>query len=188
MAFRRIATEERERSAAVRVFGAEFNDVERVMTTENADRIWKAAEGIRTAMLVTWTGEALISRPMAAIVRADEGAIWFLTDKDSGKLDDIAAYPEVSVSFSDGSTQVAFHGAASVHDDRAKIKDLWSNAAQACYPGGPTDPLVVALRVDPARAELWDGPGAVIAMIKMAAAVAQGKSVRDIGEHVEAAV
>ena len=155
---------------------------------ESAERIWKAAEKMRTAMLVTRSGDALISRPMAAIVKRDEGAIYFLTDRTSGKLDDIAQHPEVSVSFSDSSDYIAFTGKASVHDDRATVERLWSNAAQAYYPNGPTDPLVIALRVQPNHAELWDGPGTVIAMIKMAAAVATGESVRDIGEHVEARV
>ena len=155
---------------------------------ESAERIWKAAEKVRTAMLVTRSGDALISRPMAAIVKSDEGLIWFLTDKNSGKLDDIAKHPDVSVSFSDGSDFMAFTGKATVLDDRATIKRLWSNAAQAYYPNGPEDPLVIALRVQPGHAELWDGPGAVVAMIKMAAAVATGESVRDIGEHVEATI
>lgn len=154
---------------------------------ESAERIWKAAEKAHTAMLVTRSGDALISRPMAAMVRKDEGAIWFLTDKTSGKLDDILQHPDVSVSFADGSDYIAFTGKASVHDDRATVKRLWSNGAQAYYPNGPEDPIVIALRVDPSHAELWDGPGTVVAMIKMAAAVATGEQV-DLGEHVEATI
>jgi general stress protein 26 len=156
--------------------------------TGNAEDIWKAAKSIRTAMLVTRSGEQLVSRPMAAIVREDEGVIWFLTDRDSGKLDDIAVHPQVAVSFCEGSTHVAFSGVASVHHDRETIKDLWSTAAQAWYPKGPDDPLVLALRVDPAEAELWDGPGTIVSLVKMAAAVATGSSVRDGGEHVKTRV
>ena len=152
---------------------------------ENTDRIWTAAEKIHTAMLVTQSGDRLISRPMAPIVRRGEASIWFLTDRASGKLEDIAAHPQVSVSFSEGSDHLAFHGPASVHDDRAIIKDLWSKGAQAYYPNGPDDPVVLALRVQPDHAEYWDGPGSVIAIFKMAAAVATGKSVGDIGEHIE---
>lgn len=155
---------------------------------ENTDRIWTAAEKIHTAMLVTQSGDRLISRPMAPIVRRGEASIWFLTDRDSGKLDDIAAHPQVSVSFSEGSDHLAFHGPASVHDDRAIIKDLWSNWAQAYYPNGPDDPLVLALRIQPDHAEYWDGPGSVVAMFKMAAAVATGKSVGELGEHIEAQI
>jgi general stress protein 26 len=181
----------REQSRAAAVCVSNRNSKETTMSTEptsleSADRIWTAAEKIHTAMLVTRSGEMLISRPMAPIVRRGEASIWFLTDKDSGKLGDIVAHPQVSVSFSEGSDHLAFHGAATVHDDRAIIKDLWSNAAQAYYPNGPDDPLVLALRVLPDHAEYWDGPGSVVAMFKIAAAVASGKSVRDMGEHVEA--
>lgn len=153
--------------------------------TGNAEDIWKAARAIRTAMLVTRNGDQLVSRPMNAIVREHEGAIWFLTDRDSGKLDDIAQHPQVAVSFCEGSNHVAFSGVAAIHEDRETIKGLWSTPAQAWYPKGPDDPLVIALRFEPAHGELWDGPGTIVAMAKMAAAVATGSSVRDIGEHVK---
>jgi general stress protein 26 len=169
-------------------FEDSYHHAENKMTTENAERIWKAAKSMRTAMLVTRSGDTLISRPMSAIVREDEGAIWFLTDRNSGKLDDIAEHPQVSVSFTNGSDAIAFTGTATIVEDRNKIKDLWSTPAQAWYPNGPEDPLVLALRVTPDQAELWDGPGMVVSLVKMAAAVATGSSVRDIGDHVKAAV
>ena len=155
---------------------------------ESAERIWDAAGKLHTAMLVTRSGDALISRPMAAMVKSDEGLIYFLTDKTSGKLEDIAEHPGVSVSFSDGSDYIAFTGKATVHDDRALIKRLWSTGAQAYYPNGPDDPLVIALRVQPSHAELWDGPGTVVSMVKMAAAAATGTSARDMGDHVQASM
>ncbi|MFZ4689274.1 MAG: pyridoxamine 5'-phosphate oxidase family protein [Polymorphobacter sp.] len=155
--------------------------------TDNLHRIWKAAAGIRTAMLVTRGETRLSGRPMSAIVRADENAIWFLTDVPGDLLDDIAAHPQVSVTFCDGgSTHVAFDGSASIHADRATIEGLWSQPAQAYYPEGPGDPRVRAVRVRPVHAELWDGPGTIVAMAKMAAALVSKKSVDGIGEHVEA--
>ncbi len=158
-------------------------------TAENAARIWKAAESIRTAMLVTRGADGLTARPMAAIVRGDECTIWFLTDAQSAKLDDIAAHPPVLVSFSDGnSTHVVFRGNATIHDDRAMIDMLWSKPALAFYPEGPGDARIRVLRIRPDHAELWNGAGALVAMIKTAAAVVSGKPVRDMGEHIEAAI
>lgn len=157
--------------------------------TENLDRIWHAAAAIRTAMLVTHDGNGLASRPMSAIVRGGEATIWFLTDADSGKIAAIESNPEVAVTFCDGSsTHIAFRGTASIHTDRATIDDLWSQAAQAYYPAGPSDPLVRAVRFRPEHAEMWDGPGQLVAMAKIAVAIATGKSVRDMGDHVEGAV
>ena len=154
--------------------------------TKDRDQIWDAAEAIKTAMLVTGRGP-LSARPMSAILRAEQGLIWFLTDDDSGKLDAIADQPAVAVTFSDGSKKhVAFEGEASVTADRAVIEDLWSPAADAFYPAGSGDPAIRAIRFEPQAGELWDSPGRLIALFRMAAAVATGTSARDIGTHVKA--
>jgi general stress protein 26 len=158
-------------------------------TAENAAKIWKAAESIRTAMLVTRGAEGLTARPMSAIVRGDESTIWFLTDAQSGKIADIEAHPQVSVTFCDGaSTHVAFRGNATVHTDRATVDMLWSKPALAFYPDGPGDPNIRVLRIRPDHAELWNGPGTLVAMIKIATAAITKKGVRDMGEHVEAEI
>ncbi len=151
-------------------------------------RIWEAAEG-KTAMLVTSDDEGPHARPMSAILRPDDGLIWFLTDESSGKLDEIAADRQITVTFSDGaSAHLAFRGLATVTADRATIEELWSPAADAFYPAGPTDPEIRVIRFEPAEAELWDSPGRLLALFRMAAAVATGTSARDIGTHVKAEI
>jgi general stress protein 26 len=125
---------------------------------------------------------------MSAIVRADEGLIWFLTDTSTGSKDnEIANDRNVAVIFTDGSsTHVAVSGTASIVTDRATVKDLWSTPAQAFYPQGPEDPAIVALRVKPGMAELWDGPSTPVALVQMAAALVTGGSAADIGRNVKA--
>lgn len=153
---------------------------------KDRDRIWDAAEG-KTAMLVTSDTEGPHARPMSAILRPDDGLIWFLTDEQSGKLDEIAADHQIAVTFSDGnSAHLAFRGLATVTGERAVIEELWSPAADAFYPAGPTDPDIRVIRFQPAEAELWDSPGRVVALFRMAAAVATGTSARDIGTHIKA--
>ena len=150
-------------------------------------RIWDAAEAIHTAMLITTDDVGPHARPMSAILRADDGLIWFLTDEQSGKLDEIAASPDIAVTFSDGgSAHVSFRGTASITGDRAVIEKLWSPAAYAFYPAGPTDPDIRVIRFEPHDAELWDSPGKVLALFRMAAAVATGTSARNIGQRVKA--
>lgn len=151
-------------------------------------RIWEAAEG-KTAMLVTSDDEGPHARPMSAILRPDDGLIWFMTDEATGKLDEIADDRHVTVTFSDGSSaHLAFRGHATISADRAIIEDLWSPAADAFYPAGPTDPDIRLIRFVPAAAELWDSPGRLLALFRMAAAVATGTSARDIGSHVKAEI
>ncbi len=155
----------------------------------NPKRIWDAAESIKAAMLVTIGDEGPHARPMSAILRPDDGLIWFMTDEATGKLDEIRSNPAVAVTFSDGNVSyVAFSGQASIVSDRATIESLWSVAADAFYPAGPSDPDIRLIRFQPDEGELWDSPGRVLALFRMAAAVATGTSAREIGTHVKTAL
>lgn len=152
-------------------------------------KIWDAIEGIRTAMFVSRGKSGLHARPMSAIVRREEGRIWFLTSRETAKTCEIEANPDVSVTFSNGtSTHVAVNGRATLVDERAHVKDLWSIAAQAFYPDGPTDPDIVAIKVEPEIAELWDAPATPVALVKMAAALVTRTSANSLGENVKVAL
>lgn len=39
----------------------------------------------------------------------------------------------------------------------------WRKTDEVWWPGGPTDPSVCLLRIEPATAELWDGPASSVA-------------------------
>ncbi|WP_426166471.1 pyridoxamine 5'-phosphate oxidase family protein [Sandarakinorhabdus sp. DWP1-3-1] len=124
---------------------------------------------------------------MSAIIRAEDDLIWFMTDEDSGKLDEIRADPRATVVFSDGkSARVVFTGNARISSERAMIEALWSPAAEAFYPAGPTDPDIRLIRFSPDLGELWESPGRVVSLFRMAAAVATGTSARGVGSHVKA--
>ena len=42
--------------------------------------------------------------------------------------------------------------------DTAKTKEVWTKTDDIWLPGGPDDPNVRLLRMQPVTAELWDGP------------------------------
>jgi general stress protein 26 len=42
--------------------------------------------------------------------------------------------------------------------DTAKIAQVWRKTDEVWWPGGPSDPNVCLLRIEPLSAELWDGP------------------------------
>lgn len=154
---------------------------------EAAARIWDALEGLRTAMLVTHGRDGLRGRPMSAIVRREEGLIWFLNHAGGGLDDEIAANPQVHLGFGDGGqTHVSVSGTAEIVADRARIADLWNFGAEAYWPGGKDDPALRAIAVRPGMAELWDGPSTPIAVARMALAVITGRSADDAGENVRA--
>ena len=152
---------------------------------EHVERIWTLAKRIGIAMFVTWDGKTQRARPLAATVEKDEGAIYFLTDINSEKDEQIAEYPMVSVSFSDHkhSKYVALAGKATISNDRARIKQLWSPFAKAWWEG-PEDPSIRVIKVIPHDAELWDSPGRIVTTISMLAAAVTGRSPK-IGENAK---
>jgi hypothetical protein len=46
--------------------------------------------------------------------------------------------------------------------DANKIKAAWRKSDEVWWPGGPNDPDVCLLRIEPSTAELWDGPASAI--------------------------
>ena len=145
-------------------------------SSELRDRVWQLAASIGTCMLVTWDGERQQARPMAATLKRDEHAIYFLTDKRYGKGRRGAQnFPRVTLAFADtsGNKYVAISGLVSVGQDRAKIKELWSSAAKAWWDSAD-DPSIRVLTVTPDEAELWDSPNKLIATAVMLTAAATG--------------
>ena len=152
---------------------------------DHVERIWELAKRIGIAMFVTWDGKEQRARPLAATVEKDEGAIYFLTDVNGEKDDQVAEFPHVSVSFADHkhSKFVALSGKATVSNDRAKIKELWSPFAKAWW-DSPEDPAIRVIKVTPQDAELWDSPGRIVTTISMLAAAVTGRTPK-IGENAK---
>ena len=89
----------------------------------------------------------------------DGGDLFFITDKDSAKTDEIAAEPDVAVTLQSGSKFVSISGTARVDDNRALIKQLYSPPMKAWFPEGVDDPNMIILRLTPTHGEYWDQSG-----------------------------
>lgn len=149
---------------------------------EAIDRIWELADKIDICMFTTWDGKQQRSRPMSARVRRDENAIYFLTDLEGHKLEEIEKYPHVSLAWADngGHKYAVIAGDAEVLNDRAKIEELWSKFDKAWWDDA-SDPQIRLLKVVPEDGEVWDSPNAVVAGVKMLTAAVTG-SKPDMGD------
>ena len=153
----------------------------------DVDRVWELMKKITFCMLANWNGQVLRSRPMAAYLRREDHAIYFLTDARHHKDDEIQQYPQVCGAFADTHGHyVSVSGRAEVSNHRAKIKELWSTPAKAWW-DSPDDPNIRLLTLTPEVAEYWDGPGTIVGYIKMAAA-AVTKTRPDYGENRKVAM
>lgn len=141
------------------------------MTANDTQKAWKIAESIGVCFLSTGDSQY----PMAALVRKEEEAIYFLTDAGSEKVTEIGDGKSVQLTFSDkGSNEFLFIvGDATVSDDRDKIAELWTVAAKA-YWDSADDPAIRLVTFYPTRAEFWDGPNKLVAVSKMLFAAATG--------------
>lgn len=151
------------------------------MQDHETDGVRKVAElikDIRTAMLVTLTPQGKPhSRPMATQEAEFDGSVWFLTDVDSGKITDIAAFPTVGITYASSASEsyLSLTGKAQVLNDRQRIADFWNSFMKAWF-DGPDDPRIRLIRVDIEEAEYWDTPGGKVAsLISLAKAAITGK-------------
>jgi general stress protein 26 len=128
--------------------------------SETYDKLHELLEDFDAAMLVTnTTAGELRSRPMALADIEPDGTLWFLTQSDSGKMDEIARDAQVNVSLQSKRQFVSISGTARPVQDRAKLDEIWTEAWKTWFPGGKADPKLVLIRVTPNSGEYWDNSG-----------------------------
>jgi general stress protein 26 len=124
---------------------------------------------------------------MATQKKKIDDALWFLTDHDSPKIEEIQSAQHVNLAYSDPKSQkyVSVSGVAHEVRDREIVKELWNPMYKAWFPNGPEDPNVVALRVDVESAEYWDAPNnKIVYAIGLAKAAMTGQRYEGEGsEH-----
>jgi general stress protein 26 len=154
------------------------------------DHVWKLVEDIPVAMVVTHEGQGqnMRARPMAARPAKEEGAIYFLTDADTPKAQEIRRNQSVCLAFADNKAQkyVSISGHAEMLDDRERVKKYWSVYDKAFWPD-KNDPRIRVLRVTPESAEFWEGDGRVVTAVKLVAAIASGERM-NVGENEKVAL
>jgi general stress protein 26 len=127
-------------------------------TEKKLDQLYGLVDGIEIAMLTTRRLDGhLVSRPMATQVRAAGADLWFVTDGDSDKMDELQHDPHVNASYYRDKTRewVSVSGTARMVRDRAKIHELYRPDWKAWFPddgpgrdGGPDDPRLALIGVD----------------------------------------
>ncbi|QDV22703.1 pyridoxamine 5'-phosphate oxidase family protein [Aureliella helgolandensis] len=130
------------------------------MSAEQRKTFIDACKQFDQAMLVTHAPESnLIARPMFVAGVEDDGDIWFATDSDTQKVDEIANHPEVCVTMSGGGTYLSISGTAEVVEDRTMVEAMWSEPWRVWFPQGPQSTRIALIRVNARFGELWSNSG-----------------------------
>lgn len=138
------------------------------------------------AMLVTQRGSELRARPMAIADRTDDGRLWFITNVESAKLEEITEHHAVNVAMQAGSKFLSISGIVRATRDPDRINVLWNDIQALWFPKGRNDPTLILLEVVPTYAEYWDRSGveAVRFLFDAAKAMATGRTLDDDeGKH-----
>lgn len=121
-------------------------------------QFYDMVEDIDTAMFTTRRRNGhLVSRPMANQAAANGADLWFVTSKDTAKIEDLENDPHVNLSYYKDRTRewVSVSGLAKLSTDRRKIRELyrpdwsaWFGDAGGEHDGTADDPRLVLIGVD----------------------------------------
>jgi general stress protein 26 len=143
-------------------------------------------KGIKFAMLTTVEPDgSLHSRPMTVQEAEFDGDLWFFTEANAPKVDEIQHDHQVNVALAEPSDQryISLSGTARLVRDVQKQRQLWSEPNKIWFPNGPDDPNLALLKVTVTRAEYWEsGSNRVGRMIDFARAMITGDQ-RQVGEN-----
>lgn len=148
--------------------------------TEGGDpaRLKELIESVRIGLLTTVDLDgSLHTRPVETLRCDTDGTLWFFTDHQSPKANELSHDMRVSVGYSDSAKKVyvAVAGYARILRDKALAAELWTPGQRAWYPKGPDDEHLAILRVTLERAEYWETPGRASYLLAAVAAAITGK-------------
>src|SRR5687767_4430073 len=96
--------------------------------SKQLEELYELIADIKTAMLTTRRPDGrLVSRPMATQERDAIADLWFVTDLESNKLDELAFDPHVNLAYFDTRSWewVSVSGTGQISTDRAEIRRLY---------------------------------------------------------------
>ena len=138
---------------------ADKNRDNQVPLEKKLDDLYKLVDGIETAMVTTRRADGhLVSRAMATQRRASGTDLWFVTNIESEKFEEIARDPHVNVSYYKDRTRewVSVSGRAILSRDRDLIDALYlpdwkmwfGDEGDGKHNGGPHDPRIGLILVE----------------------------------------
>ena len=138
---------------------------DQVAVSHDVSKLVEKIKDIKIAMMTTIeNGNELHSRPMYTNTPEDDGTLWFFTEQDSSKVQEVQQDRHINLGYSnpDDNLYVAVTGTAQVVTDRAKIKELWSEGLRGWFPKGSDDENIALLKVTINRGEFWDTPNSTL--------------------------
>jgi len=131
---------------------------ETVATHKKLNDLYELIDDIEIALMTTRRSDGrLVTRPMATQDQGPLGDLWFVTNIETDKVDELEFDPNVCLGYCDNSSKawVSVSGTAEISQDRARIRELHEDHWKAYFgdeggdrDGGPDDPRLALIFVD----------------------------------------
>lgn len=127
-------------------------------TEKKLDELYELIEDMEIALMTTRRADGLlVTRPMATQQHNPTADLWFVTNIETWKVDELRNDPNVNLGYYNNSTRewVSVSGVATISQDRAKIRELhqpdwkiWFSDQGGDRNGGPEDPRLALILVE----------------------------------------
>jgi general stress protein 26 len=127
-------------------------------TQEKLGQLYELIDDIEIALMTTRRSDgSLVSRPMATQARAEGTDLWFVTNAETAKIDELETDPHVNLAYYKNGTYefVSVSGIARLSRDPQRIRELYAPDWRAWFGdeggarnGGPEDPRLVLVLVE----------------------------------------
>ena len=127
-------------------------------TEKKLDDLYDLIDGMEVCMMTTRRSDGhLVTRPMQVQERTSGTDLWFVTDIETHKLDELLGDPHVNLAFYNQRSRewVSVSGTAVVTQDRKLIEGLykpdwkaWFGKIDEVRDGGPGDPRLALILVE----------------------------------------
>ncbi len=127
-------------------------------TEKKLDELYELIDQMEIALMTTRRSDGmLVTRPMATQDRGPFGDLWFVTNIETHKVDEVSWDPHVSIGYYNLKTMewISVSGMATLSFDRARIRHLyrldwkaWFSDEGGDLDGGPDDPRLALILVE----------------------------------------
>jgi general stress protein 26 len=150
----------------------------KTLTNDEAVEKIKELAADKICMFCSYDDFKMVTRPMSTSAVDDEGTLWFFSDKNSHKNQQVKHNQQVDLLYMDSGRHhyLVLNGIAEVVQDEQKAREFWSPLNKAWFEGGAEDPDLSLIKVVPTEGHYWDTRnGKLLAIIKIAVAALTGK-------------
>ena len=127
-------------------------------TEKKLDELYELIDEMKIALMTTRRADGMMeTRPMATQQQEADADLWFVTNIDTHKVDQLEDDPNISLGYYNEDTRewVSVSGVATVSQDRDKIRELYAEDWKIWFKdeggerdGGPNDPRIALIFVD----------------------------------------